>query len=59
VVPPRVRPAEENVGFAGPASLTAFSMAVVSPFLSAPCMVWITDPERKMRKVGILKIFCQ
>jgi hypothetical protein len=47
------------VGVEGPASFTADSMAVVRPRVSAPRMVFITDPERKMRNVGILEWSCQ
>ena len=53
-VPPRVRPAEEKVGTEGPASLTALSMAFARPVRSAPWIVSITVPERKILKVGIL-----
>lgn len=54
-VPPRVWPLVENTGGAiGPASLTAFSMAIVRPRVSAPLIVLIMLPFRKMRKVGML-----
>lgn len=54
VLPPNVRPAEEYTGFAGPANLTADSMAEVSSGTFAPRMVLITEPERKIRNVGML-----
>ena len=53
-VPPSVRPVEPYAGVVGPASLTADSIAVVRPRTSAPCMVLMTVPLRKIMKVGIL-----
>jgi hypothetical protein len=53
--PPKVCPTVLKVGFAGPANLTAFSTAEVRARGSAPRRVWMTEPERKTMKVGILK----
>ena len=53
---PRVRPGFEYDGLGAPASLTAFSMAEVRPSLSAPRMVFMTEPERKIINVGMLFI---
>lgn len=54
-VPPSVRPGVEYDGAGAPASLTAFSIAVVRPRTSAPRIVLITEPDLNIIKVGILE----
>lgn len=58
-VPPSVRPTDEYVGAAAPASLAADSIAIVRPRTSAPRMVLITEPDLKIMKVGMLLSICK
>lgn len=53
-VPPKVRPTGLYAGVAGPASLTAASIALVNRRESAPRIVSMTLPDRKIKNVGIL-----